>query len=376
MKISRGMLLCLFVLLGVGMVFPFQGAVAQSGRAASQATAELIVFRQAPFVLDGHTYVPIRELAGHLGIEVEWDQEKNLIILRDGQTAFTFERQADQPGWGVVTSLGGELYHRETIKETEELLWPYRLEDEHLFLPLRHVARFFNWDISWDSQHRQATLSLNRLNGEPTTLNFNVEEPNSRQLWPPPQRIAYLTFDDGPSQRVTPLILNILSQENIKATFFVVGQQINKHPEILQRIHAEGHSIGNHTYSHQPGVLFSGVGPFMQEVRQAEEIIHAVIGERPKIVRMPYGTNFPEWPVYRRALENSGYRHISWNVNSFDANGRNIPAERIVAAVRQQVAGKDKVIILMHDLASITTAEALPEIIRYLKGQGYFIWPL
>jgi peptidoglycan-N-acetylglucosamine deacetylase len=155
-----------------------------------------------------------------------------------------------------------------------------------------------------------------------------------------------------------------------------VGNRVQRYPEILQRIHAEGHSIGNHTYSHQPAVLYSGVGPFMEEVRIAEEIIYSVIGERPEIFRMPYGTNFPQWPAYLSALEKNGYRHVSWNVNSFDASAKNVPAERIFNDVRRQVQGKNEVNILFHDLVSQTTVEALPGIIRYLQRQGYYFMPI
>ncbi len=367
----QGMLFLFSVLVAV--IFPLRGAVAHE--ALERHHDELTVFEQAPFVLEGHTYVPVRELAGQLEIALRWDGEENKLIFDNGQHAFGFERLSDQPGRGIVTNLGSELDHHAMNRETEGI-WPYHLERGRLFLPLRQLAQFFEWNIAWEPDRKEISLAANSFNGKPFSLSFIVDEPYSRQLWPTPQRIAYLTFDDGPSQKVTPLILDILSKENIKATFFVVGEQVKKNPEILKRIYEEGHTIGNHTYSHQPAVIFSGTGPLMQEIRKSEELIYATIGERTTIFRMPYGTNFSQWPAYRRALEQSGYSHVSWNVNSMDSTAKNVPAGRIVNSVKRQVTGKDKVIILFHDLVSTTTAEALPDIIQYLKGQGYFIWPI
>lgn len=326
--------------------------------------AEMTSFELAPFVLDGKTYVPVRELAGHVGMHVSFDQGKNLIIVEDGQIAYSFKKTADQPGRAVE------------VGTKDEQAFPYYMEKGRLFIPLRYLADHFAWNITWEPCRKAVLLNSGVNNGNALSLQFAVEEPFARKLWPTPGRVAYLTFDDGPSDTVTPHILDILREEKVKATFFVVGERVKRHPELLERIHEEGHTIGNHTYSHQPEVIFSGVGAFMQEIRKAEAAIQAVIGERPKLVRMPYGTNFPTWPQYRQALERNGYTHVSWNVNSFDALRKNVPADRIVREVKRQTAGKDKVIILFHDLVSITTAEALPEVIQYLKGQGYFIWPL
>lgn len=365
--------LFLLMVVGIGFLFPFKVADAKE---VVEKPCEMTVFENAPFVLEGYTYIPVREIAEHLGVAVTWNGSKNQLILDDCKTGFSFKPLTEEPGWGEYSVLSHGSEQTGLKDEAEVISWPYHMEEGRYFLPLRYLAQTFGWSLVWNPGRREASLSVKGANGRVEAMQFYVEDPYARRLWPTPKRIAYLTFDDGPSQAVTPLILDILNQENIKATFFVVGEQAKRNPEILERIHKEGHTIGNHTYSHQPAVLLSGVEPFMQEIRQAEEVIHSVIGERPRIVRMPYGTNFSNWPAYNLALQKSGYRHVSWNINSFDANAKNVPAEQIINAVKQQVAGKDKVIILFHDLASKTTVIALPEIIHHLKSQGYFIWPM
>ncbi|MDO9536310.1 MAG: polysaccharide deacetylase family protein [Bacillota bacterium] len=366
--------LAFFLIIFVVIVISLKGDAAQHAAAGSSDADGLTVFQQAPFTLDGLTFVPVRELAGHLGITLRWDSENNLLILDDGQASFGFKTLPDKPGFGVF--IPEPNYHTSNGVITEPETWPYRLDNDRIFLPLRHMAQFFNWKITWLPEQKNVLLTANQSKGKPLSMRFKVENSYSRQLWPPPKRIAYLTFDDGPGEKVTPQILDILRDENIKATFFVVGERVQRYQEILLRIYEEGHAIGNHTYSHQPAVLFSGVGPFMEEIRNAEETIFGVIGERPKIFRMPYGTSFPQWPAYKGMLERNGFRHISWNVNSFDASRKNVSAEQILDEVMKQVPGKNEVIILFHDLGSQTIVDALPDIIRFLQWQGYHFMPI
>ena len=355
-------------------------------------------FRQKPFLMDGLTFVPVRELAEFLDLSLKWDSDLNEIIMHCHQRDMYFEISADQPGFGVflrqeeeekrrielkkavaeaaefTDDVSGSSKHEATAEKDSEdvVFWPYYIEDGVVFLPIRPLADYLNWNINWDSDAGLISLSAENGNGEPQIILFNVEFPYSRYLWPPPNRVAYLTFDDGPSKAITPLILDILRENGIKATFFVVGRQVNIYPEMLELVYEEGHAIGNHTYSHQTKALYSGFNSFMNEVDQCEEIIYKTIGQKPKIFRMPYSTSISQWSTYRNGLQEKGYSHISWNVNSGDASGQNVPTEHIIAEVKRQVAGKSEVIILFHDLNWENTAKALPEIILYLKGQGFF----
>lgn len=184
-------------------------------------------------------------------------------------------------------------------------------------------------------------------------------------------KIAYLTFDDGPSYKVTPAVLDILKKENIKATFFVVGQTVKSNPELLKREKAEGHTIGNHTYSHNYKYLYSNTSNFLEDLKKNDSIIKSVIGDyNDKLIRFPGGSFGKQ--AYQKAAEEAGYTYIDWNCLSGDAESKKKSVEQLIQGVKSTARGQHQLTILMHDTAGKeTTAEALPKIIEYLKGQGY-----
>lgn len=196
------------------------------------------------------------------------------------------------------------------------------------------------------------------------------------------QKVVYLTFDDGPSETVTPKILDILKKENVKATFFVLGSSIdssNESKNILKREVAEGHSIGNHTYSHNYSYLYPNrvinVENFMSDIEKANKSIKAVLGEDfvVRAIRFPGGyMSWTDEDGINDILKEKGYYHIDWNSLSKDAEGDYKSSEELLEEVKSSVYGREKAVILMHDnYGKEETAKALPEIIDYLKEQGY-----
>lgn len=191
---------------------------------------------------------------------------------------------------------------------------------------------------------------------------FNVE----------PQKIAYLTFDDGPYPETTPRILKILQDEGVKATFFVLGRQVARYPDLLKAEYEQGERIGNHSYSHDYHSLYRSPEAFLAEIKQTEELIFKTIGVRPKIVRAPGGTQGHFHVNYYNALDAADYLIYDWNVSSGDADASLVPADQLVRNIESQVPGKDRIIILMHDVGTkVTTVDALLRIVQYLKQQGY-----
>ncbi len=196
------------------------------------------------------------------------------------------------------------------------------------------------------------------------------------------EKIVYLTFDDGPSTTVTPMILDILKKENIKATFFVLGQSVNYNEEsknILKREYDEGHSIGNHTYSHNYEYLYpNGIistTNFVSDINRTNESLKNVLGDdfHTRIIRFPGG--YMSWnDEYNvgQYLKDRGYYYIDWNALSKDSEGQAKTAEQLIYEVKTSTYGREKAIILMHDnYGKEETAKALPEIISYLKDKGY-----
>lgn len=191
----------------------------------------------------------------------------------------------------------------------------------------------------------------------------------------PAGRTVYLTFDDGPS-KLTPEVLDILKKEGIKATFFVLGEQVNEHPELLKRIVEEGHTVGNHTYDHEYKELYSSFGEFATQIVKTEVAMQTAAGIRTRLVRAPGGTfgNFDQ--SYFEAMKQAGYTMFDWNVDSGDSVRVGVPATEIMKNIRGSKLS-DETIVLLHD-SSIhgESVKALPEIIRYYKEQGYTFAPL
>ncbi|WP_157137212.1 polysaccharide deacetylase family protein [Desulfosporosinus youngiae] len=193
-----------------------------------------------------------------------------------------------------------------------------------------------------------------------------------RSFHPETQKMAFLTFDDGPYPSTTPRILAILAEENLHATFFNIGRQMELYPDLLKAEYEQGHAIGNHTYSHNMAEVYKGPEYFLADVKKAEEIIYNTIGIRPLIVRAPGGTVGHFNIKYFNAVDAEGYLMEDWNVDPGDTRARLVPAEQILQNVERQIQGKNRVVILLHDLVGKeTTIEALPKIIELLRKEGF-----
>lgn len=186
------------------------------------------------------------------------------------------------------------------------------------------------------------------------------------------KRVAYLTFDDGPSAR-TLEILNILKQHSIRATFFVVTKDSD--PAILKRIVAEGHTLGIHSHSHRYGEIYSSVERYLDDFDAAYERIFQVTSVKPRIFRLPGGSiNAYNRGFYQELLAEMlrrGFVFYDWNVATGDADP-NANSEVIVRNVRASVKGQDQLVILAHDSEiKRETIKALPAIIELLEKKGY-----
>jgi peptidoglycan/xylan/chitin deacetylase (PgdA/CDA1 family) len=187
------------------------------------------------------------------------------------------------------------------------------------------------------------------------------------------KKIAFLSFDDGPSQ-TTDKILDILKRYGIKATFFIIGSSAEKFPDTLKKIAEDGHTIGNHTYTHDYKTIYSDVNVFMDEVKKTDGILQNVLGDsfHTRLFRFPGGSFEAEKQPFRQELIKEGYVNIDWNALSGDGEGTNIPADKLYNRLVNTAGKQQHLVILMHDSSTKqTTVEALPRIIEYLKAQNY-----
>ena len=184
-------------------------------------------------------------------------------------------------------------------------------------------------------------------------------------------KCVYLTFDDGPSDKVTPKILDILKEEGVKATFFIVGRHAVTRKDILKRQFEEGHTIAVHTYSHVYKDIYASPNNLIADIDRCNEIIKEITGEYTSVYRFP-GGSFGLSQNIINAVTEHGMRYIDWNASLNDAEIVNPTPEQLLKSAINTPANRDHIVMLAHDTTDkIATAEALKEIIRYYKDNGY-----
>lgn len=185
---------------------------------------------------------------------------------------------------------------------------------------------------------------------------------------------VYLTFDDGPSSEVTDQILDILKNYNIKATFFVIGQNAQYYPEILKRIHEEGHSIGIHTYDHNYKKIYSSPDNLQQDIENCLQGIRDILGEdfNTNLYRFPGGSYRKNKEIFINRIEEMGLIYYDWNALNGDAEGKNPSESYLINRFNETSNGYNVILSLMHDTnAKTNTVNSLPEIIERLQSEGY-----
>jgi peptidoglycan/xylan/chitin deacetylase (PgdA/CDA1 family) len=172
-----------------------------------------------------------------------------------------------------------------------------------------------------------------------------------------------MTFDDGPNEKLTPELLEILATHHIHATFFVIGENAERHPEILQRAIREGQEIGNHSWSH-PAFAKMSDAAVRRELQKTDDVIRAAIGTRPTLMRPPYGSITSRQKQWIHA--EFGYRIILWDVDPLDWKrpGALVVTSRIVRETRPGS------IILSHDIHP-GTIKAMPATFDQLQAKGF-----
>lgn len=201
---------------------------------------------------------------------------------------------------------------------------------------------------------------------------------NLKNIYNSEKKIAYLTFDDGPSKAVTPLILDLLKQENIKATFFVLGRNVDSNPDILRRTYEEGHYIANHGYSHEYSKIYESEENVLKEYNKTEKSIQKALNiseYSTYLFRFPGGSNGGKYSKIKhkakKLLNENNISYMDWNSLTRDAEGTPTK-ESIIKNLKATTKDKNAVVILMHDTSTkILTYETLSEVIKYLREEGY-----
>ena len=172
-------------------------------------------------------------------------------------------------------------------------------------------------------------------------------------------RTMYLTFDDGPSAENTPAVLDILKEHNIKATFFVIGENVRRHPEVARRIVEEGHTIGIHCNRHVYDEIYESVEAYLADFQEAYDAVYEVTGAEVKLFRFPGGSiNAYNKEVYEdiiAEMTERGFVYFDWNGSLEDAVSKSTP-EQLVRNAVESTLGRKKVVMLAHDIVSNTVS--------------------
>ena len=197
------------------------------------------------------------------------------------------------------------------------------------------------------------------------------------------EKIVFLTFDDGASTTVTPKILETLEKEDVKATFFVTGENIErggqKARELIKREFKEGNAIANHSYSHDYKYLYPdrtlNLENFLTDFKKTDDILKDILGPyfSTRVIRCPGGhMSWKDMEPLDEYLKENNMASIDWNALNADAQGKKKSAEELVDYAIKTSEGKEMVVLLMHDTyGKEETAKALPQIIKYFKDNGY-----
>lgn len=231
-----------------------------------------------------------------------------------------------------------------------------------------------------EEERKQAEIAADqeRKRQEKIPKLTEIGKQNLANIYHSESKRAFLTFDDGPST-VTSSILDTLKSENVKATFFVLGSRVDAMPEMVKRIYDEGHYIANHGYTHVYSSIYSSPQAVLDEFNHCNESVRNAIGVleyNSHLFRFPGG--FPGGPYVdmknqaKELLNQNDILNVDWNALTGDSEKSKPTVEFEMQRLQETVSGKNSVVILMHDAqAKKATAEALLQIIQYLKNEGY-----
>ena len=222
----------------------------------------------------------------------------------------------------------------------------------------------------------QEELERKRQEKLPKLTEAGIE--NMNHIYSSDTKRAFLTFDDGPSSN-TNQILDILNERGIKATFFVLGSNVEKNPEVVKRMYDEGHFIANHGYSHVYETIYQSPQAVLDEYNKCNQVVRDAIGEQEynsHLFRFPGGLVGGKYADIKNQandlLLQNNIVHVDWNALNGDSETTSPTIEYEIQRIQETVGNKQSVVILMHDAqAKKVTVEALSSIIDYLQGQGY-----
>lgn len=288
----------------------------------------------------------------------------------------------------------------------------YNLEEENGIIRVKHINRkkvlialiillvilimifMYVFSVNKKMKDLEKEISQENVQAEEQDINERVEEEekieirlpqltdvgkeNMKTLYHSEEKIAYLTFDDGPSTNITPQILETLDNYEIKATFFVLGMNADRYHDLIKEEYKKGHYIANHGYTHKYDKIYSSAQEVLNEYVQTEQAIRNALEIQEyssHLFRFPGGSTGTQYRATKseakNILANNDVEYVDWNALTNDSVG-SPTEESIMKNLVDTVGTKNTVVVLMHDSSTKQlTADTLPKCIDYLKEQGY-----
>lgn len=220
------------------------------------------------------------------------------------------------------------------------------------------------------SYDEEEIVLLNSENMTLTQLMISTTKVNERGPKPKPEKVAYITIDDGPS-KYTNEILDILHKNDIKATFFMIDKNMNRYSNELKRIESDGHSLGFHSVSHDINILYKTPKTTVSEFDKCNNSLEEITNETSKLIRLPYGSKPYAPKESYDALVEAGYKIWDWNLDTQDWRATD---KEIIKNVETYLGQHKEVVLLMHEKEQ--SVKALQGMIDILREKGYTILPI
>ncbi|MDR9857438.1 polysaccharide deacetylase family protein [Paenibacillus sp. VCA1] len=338
-------------------------AIAAGSSAGSAASSvfvavndTLVTYPMSPVIHSGTLYVPVVQTASAMNLSVQYAQGKITLTHRGGASATL-------PADG-----------KNTFVKNGRTMISFRILSEKFgfslsYLPKQNLYRAFNGGATLTD----AQLA-DKYNGYIQQHKTQAQTPGSKPA--ANARMIYITFDDGPSP-YTPQLLNVLSQYKVKATFFMLGNQIANHPQSVARIVKEGHGVGLHGMTHQKNKFYASPYSALNEMNMDNAKLHEAANVYTKLIRVPYGSKPYFTKAYRDQTAANGYHLWDWNIDSNDWRYQSNPQkiyDNVIRDVKNMKSKGITPVVLFHDQHATVTI--LPQLIKAIQAEGYTFKPL
>lgn len=261
----------------------------------------------------------------------------------------------------------------EVIEQTNSI----QMMNDVLYIPIRFLGEVTGFNVEYLSSILTARLTSETYPHISNQDFINKVVKNRKPPVPVPsdKPIVYLTFDDGPN-RYTSVHLQILREYKVKGTFFFIGEDVQRYPSIASQTFLDGHYLGLHSMTHEKKKVYANAAAFMNEMQTENGLLKKLTGHTSTLVRAPYGSTPHVTSSMRELLKRNGYKMWDWDVDTVDWKIKEENFTQIVKNVQDGVekarrANDKQIVVLLHDRPQ--TNKALPQIIEWLKEQGYSI---